>query len=181
MECGKCGRLIPEGGRFCNNCGTAIRKRKLCPQCHYIDAENKVYCAQCGSLLQTIWLRGKTLRRLTRMSLYEGTPKMGIAKGTGELILMDDRLCFTNELGDTMGTVFDAIGMTGSAQKAKRNLFWEFSYKQIAEVSQGKYAGMFTSIVIRLQDGRIFSFSGSVSNNTIMDAYGLLEEYIRYA
>ena len=105
---------------------------------------------------------------------------MGIAKGTGELILCDDRILFDNHLGDTMGDVYSAVGMSGSAEKAKRNLHWEFRYADIASIQLGKYAGVFASIVLHGKDGRTYSFSGSVSNDTIRNAAKLMNEYLRY-
>ena len=180
MQCGNCGRPVGNFEKFCTGCGTPIRKRKICPMCDHLDGENKVYCEKCGTLLKTLWLRGERLSRVPRTSLYEGMPKMGIAKGTGELWICDDRLVFDNQLGDTMSDVFDAVGMAGSAQKAKKNLHWEFLYKNITNVQLGKYAGVFTSIVITLQDGKTYSFSGSVSNDTIREAADLLRRYLRY-
>lgn len=180
MQCGKCGRELAQNTKFCTGCGTPIRKRKLCPFCGNLDEVNKVYCAKCGTLLKTLWLSGTPLRRIPRISLYEGMPKVGIALGTGELTVCDDRLHFSNQLGDTMGDVFDAVGMANSAKKAKKNLFWEFPYDQIADVQQGKYAGMFTSIVIRLANGKTYSLAGSVSNDTMRSALQVLNEYMRY-
>ena len=180
MHCGNCGRPIGNFAKFCTGCGTPIRKRKVCPMCSYLDGVDKVYCAQCGTLLKTLWIRGERLSRIPRMSLYEGMPKVGIAKGTGELILCDDRILFDNHLGDTMGDVYSAVGMSGSAEKAKRNLHWEFRYADIASILLGKYAGVFASIVLHGKDGRTYSFSGSVSNDTIRNAAKLMNEYLRY-
>jgi predicted ATPase/class 3 adenylate cyclase len=46
MRCLSCGFENPEGLKFCNECGTAFKRR--CPQCGFANAPQAKFCGECG-------------------------------------------------------------------------------------------------------------------------------------
>ncbi|HEV8711569.1 MAG TPA: adenylate/guanylate cyclase domain-containing protein, partial [Candidatus Binatia bacterium] len=49
MRCGSCSFENPEGLKFCNECGTALRRR--CTQCGFANAPQAKFCGECGTIL----------------------------------------------------------------------------------------------------------------------------------
>src|SRR5712691_6531951 len=49
MRCGSCDFENPEGLKFCNECGTALRRR--CTQCGFTNAPQAKFCGECGTTL----------------------------------------------------------------------------------------------------------------------------------
>ena len=49
MNCSKCGSNIPEGMKFCNECGTPVSK--TCPGCNFENPAQSKFCGECGSPL----------------------------------------------------------------------------------------------------------------------------------
>jgi Double zinc ribbon len=49
MRCPRCGVENPEGLKFCNECGTALRM--LCAQCGFADQPQAKFCGACGAAL----------------------------------------------------------------------------------------------------------------------------------
>jgi predicted ATPase/class 3 adenylate cyclase len=47
MRCTSCGFENPEGLKFCNECGTALKRR--CPQCGFENAPPAKFCGECGT------------------------------------------------------------------------------------------------------------------------------------
>src|SRR5262245_51901457 len=50
MRCTSCGFDNPEGLKFCNECGTALKRR--CAQCGFENAPQAKFCGECGTALQ---------------------------------------------------------------------------------------------------------------------------------
>lgn len=48
--CAACGESLPEGAKFCPNCGKPAA-RKVCPVCGAEPAEGAKFCANCGAPL----------------------------------------------------------------------------------------------------------------------------------
>src|SRR5262249_10756516 len=46
MRCASCGFENPEGLKFCNECGTALKRR--CAQCRFENAPQAKFCGECG-------------------------------------------------------------------------------------------------------------------------------------
>nr|WP_302597006.1 SPFH domain-containing protein [uncultured Cellulosilyticum sp.] len=52
MTCGKCGHSIPQGSKFCPECGNkveAAESKKFCTQCGTVAAPGAKFCVQCGN------------------------------------------------------------------------------------------------------------------------------------
>ena len=50
--CSACGAALPEGARFCPNCGKSVRQR-TCPVCGAASTvEGARFCAECGAPLE---------------------------------------------------------------------------------------------------------------------------------
>src|SRR4051812_24232186 len=52
MECPSCTADIPEGSRFCDQCGAPIRAG--CPSCGVFNRPGAKFCSTCGSRLTTV-------------------------------------------------------------------------------------------------------------------------------
>src|SRR5262245_54834824 len=46
MRCTSCGFENPEGLKFCNECGTSLKRR--CAQCNFENAPQAKFCGECG-------------------------------------------------------------------------------------------------------------------------------------
>ena len=49
MRCASCGFENPEGLKFCNECGTSLKRR--CAQCGFENAPQAKFCGECGTAL----------------------------------------------------------------------------------------------------------------------------------
>lgn len=50
MKCLSCGADVPEGSKFCTECGAAVRI--VCLACHHPNAPGAKFCAECGANLR---------------------------------------------------------------------------------------------------------------------------------
>ena len=51
--CSQCGRVNPEGTRFCQECGGKLGVQNLCPACGAQNGPNVKFCNQCGTSLKS--------------------------------------------------------------------------------------------------------------------------------
>lgn len=53
IRCSKCNALVPEGTKFCNECGAKIVKPGMisCPKCNAENSEAVKFCTNCGNKL----------------------------------------------------------------------------------------------------------------------------------
>src|SRR5262245_974885 len=56
MRCTSCGFENPEGLKFCNECGTSLKRH--CAQCGFENAPQAKFCGECGT---TLSVAGKPL------------------------------------------------------------------------------------------------------------------------
>jgi membrane protease subunit (stomatin/prohibitin family) len=49
--CANCGEAIPDGAKFCMNCGTPRPVARFCPQCGAKAGEGAKFCMECGTKL----------------------------------------------------------------------------------------------------------------------------------
>lgn len=52
MKCSGCGNEIPEGAKFCPECGTAANSERFCSECGYQLMSDQKFCPQCGAPIQ---------------------------------------------------------------------------------------------------------------------------------
>ena len=51
-RCAACGTVLPEGAKFCPECGKPAAKKSVCPVCGAVPAsEGAKFCAECGAPL----------------------------------------------------------------------------------------------------------------------------------
>lgn len=62
IRCGKCNALVPEGTKFCNECGAKIVKpgATTCPKCNAENPQTVKFCANCGTKLSATCPKCKT-------------------------------------------------------------------------------------------------------------------------
>ena len=51
MRCASCKAENPEGLKFCNQCGTALKR--LCANCSFENASSAKFCGECGAELSS--------------------------------------------------------------------------------------------------------------------------------
>lgn len=171
MNCIRCGHVLPDGARFCAYCGQKIGG-KVCPNCGKEAESDQIYCAECGSLLAAApeekpvvqqkttapVPQGKLMKSLKLVSMYNGTPTIGIAAATGSLYVYDDRIEFSMKMGNAMGSMFGLAGAVIAAKKAKKAGSERiFMFSDLRDVQVGKYGGVYNTLVLRLKNGQVFS------------------------
>lgn len=48
VRCHKCNALVPDGARFCSQCGQTLGKTKPCPGCQELNDPDAKFCDNCG-------------------------------------------------------------------------------------------------------------------------------------
>lgn len=51
-RCPKCGSLVPEGSKFCNNCGAPLSHEIECPACHSMIPADSIFCPVCREMVK---------------------------------------------------------------------------------------------------------------------------------
>src|SRR4029453_2242505 len=72
MRCGSCGFENPEGLKFCNECGTSLKRR--CAQCGFENASQAKFCGECGTAFSTQTSTPASLQREQLHAQQEGRP-----------------------------------------------------------------------------------------------------------
>jgi rRNA maturation endonuclease Nob1 len=49
MNCHACAAVIPDGGKFCPECGTSVARVKICKFCQANNPVEAAFCAECGA------------------------------------------------------------------------------------------------------------------------------------
>lgn len=122
---------------------------------------------------------GRLLKTLKSMSMYRGEPTVGIAKATGELRIYDDHLEYLKKFGNAAAGMFGAVGMIAAASKVKKEdpveYFW---YSTLSEVHEGRYGGVFHTLVVTDHSQQTVSFAGMAGARDIQDAIALIRRYL---
>lgn len=188
MNCTKCGQTLAEGVKFCSNCGTPVEQQQskaFCPTCGAKLEPSAQFCTACGikvgqAVRNTVTTSGKLITSLKMVSMYEGTPTVGIAKATGPLSVYDDRIEFKKQMGNALGGAFGLVGMAVAKSKVKNDPIDIYPVSQIAQLRVGKYSGVYNTLVVALRDGTTVSFCpavpGSSAPQNIIDS---LQPYLR--
>lgn len=53
-QCPNCGTVVPDGQKFCGECGTPIPQKKKCPQCGTEWPNAQKFCGECGFNFATV-------------------------------------------------------------------------------------------------------------------------------
>ena len=51
IKCPHCGSLVPQGSKFCNNCGAPLDQEIQCPHCNSVIPANSVFCPVCHNIV----------------------------------------------------------------------------------------------------------------------------------
>ena len=194
MKCQYCGNEMSEGAKFCSLCGKKVIEaepapaRRFCPSCGQEAEPGMLFCEYCGARL-TDKARpapapgprpelkprpsssGRFLMEAGMMSHYSGEPTVGIAKATGTLKIFDDRVEFHKKMGSSAGAMFGAVGMIIAANKMKQEGDLDiYRYRDVASVREGRYGGIYHTIVLVMKNGQVHSFAGSLNSGKIQEA-----------
>lgn len=183
MKCVKCSRRVRAGLPRCPGCGAVFTeadiRRKRCTECGKNAEQDRIFCPDCGHLLEKVLLQGQELVRLRSASMYTGERAIGIPQATGDLIVRDDRVEFIPVEGTGMGRMLGALGrmMTEAPEHRETETFW---LEEIRAVEAGRAAGLVPSLTLRLTDGRIFSFSAMSNAGGVNAAAAMIDTYRSY-
>ena len=194
MKCQYCGNEMSEGAKFCSLCGKKVIEaepapaRRFCPSCGQEAEPGMLFCEYCGARL-TDKARpapapgprpelkprplssGRFLMEAGMMSYYSGEPTVGIAKATGTLKIFDDRVEFHKKMGSSAGAMFGAVGMIIAANKMKQEGDLDiYRYRDVASVREGRYGGIYHTIVLVMKNGQVHSFAGTLNSGKIQEA-----------
>lgn len=194
MKCQYCGNEMSEGAKFCSLCGKKVIEaepapaKRFCPSCGQEGKPDMLFCEYCGARL-TDKARpapapgprpelkprpsssGRFLMEAGMMSHYSGEPTVGIAKATGTLKIFDDRVEFHKKMGSSAGAMFGAVGMIIAANKMKQEGDLDiYRYRDVASVREGRYGGIYHTIVLVMKNGQVHSFAGTLNSGKIQEA-----------
>lgn len=194
MKCQYCGNEMSEGAKFCSLCGKKVIEaepapaKRFCPSCGQEAEPGMLFCEYCGARL-TDKARpapapgprpelkprpsssGRFLMEAGMMSHYSGEPTVGIAKATGTLKIFDDRVEFHKKMGSSAGAMFGAVGMIIAANKMKQEGDLDiYRYRDVASVREGRYGGIYHTIVLVMKNGQVHSFAGTLNSGKIQEA-----------
>ncbi len=118
-----------------------------------------------------------------KMTRYNGKGVVGPITGQGQMQIYDDRLEFHKKYGDQRGYMLGPIiGGLVSFGGAKKNPTDVYYYRDLANVTMGKYAGMLSSVVIEQKDGKAFSFvpaeRGFKTNKAAEEICRVISQYL---
>lgn len=111
---------------------------------------------------------GAQPKKYNMISKYIGEPVAGISPATGTMYVYEDRLEFHKVLGSALGNAFGPLGMAMAAKKEKNSSgkVEVYYFQDIQTAYVGKYMAMMPSVVLVLNDGQVFSFTGTFTNQS---------------
>lgn len=144
MFCTSCGKEIPNGSKFCGNCGAPVS-----------GAKDPVVSVPSAASSQK---QEAELFRLKNISKYKGTPVAGYSEATGTLLVYHDRLEFKPKSGSATWGHGGIIGLGISAALGHSAPVEVYKIEQITELHEGKYMGIYNTLVMSLANGGTWSF-----------------------
>jgi predicted nucleic acid-binding Zn ribbon protein len=90
MQCPGCHSIIPDGSKFCGECGAALSMR--CPSCGAAIRANTKFCAECGQKLSTENARRWRRRLYTLAKRSSCFPAYPTVRSGGPPILISSSL-----------------------------------------------------------------------------------------
>ena len=196
MFCTNCGAQLPDGSRFCAQCGApqeavAAPVQQPYPQQPVYQQpayqqpvyQQPAYPQQPSYAPQAPMPTGAFLMEGGKMTRYNGGKAIGAVTGSGELNVYDDRLEFIKKTGDQRGYMLGpVIGAAIALNGAKKNPVDVYYFRDIAQVRTGKYAGLMGTLVLELRDGKAVSFvpASGKAGQVAEQLCGLISQYLSY-
>ncbi len=119
----------------------------------------------------------RELVTMKMMSWYKGETKVGIAKASGTLTVFTDRVELKKQMGNAAAALSPIAFVAGAAKAAKSaaEVFW---MRDIVEAKEGRYGGVFPSLVITMRGGEKHTFAGSgFGGDKIRESVELIRRY----
>lgn len=176
-RCSKCQAILADDDIFCSQCGTRYGAApQPDPQPYYPPHNPHNQNTFGGNANQSQYQNNgynpgynpAQPKKHMLISKYIGEPTVGIAKATGTLYVYQDRLEYVKQLGNALGGGIGAIGMAAAANKMKKEegKVEVFYFQDIQTAYVGKYAALMPAVVLVMNDGQVFSFNGSFTNQS---------------
>lgn len=171
MRCHQCAQELANAARFCSRCGARQLQKRVCKRCAFcgiLPEPDRVYCDQCGHLLQSKTLEGAQLNRIRSMDRYEGKPAVTNPRCCGDLVVYDDRVEFCRVLpGFGFGTPMPVPPEV-------------YPMDSIRSARECRGVGLTRAVELTLEDGRVVGFYGMFSTMVTGKAVSLIEESLRW-
>ena len=208
MFCRYCGAQVPDDSRFCENCGAQLGapaavpggqgaytrqtagpagQGGYAPQGYGQNGYRQGYGQQESFVpnrgMGQAAASGALLMDAGKMTRYNGKGAVGPVTGSGTLKVFDDRLEYAKTSGDQRGFMFGPIvGNLVMRNGIKNNPVDVYYFRDIAGVTSGKYAGLMTTLVLNLRDGKAVSFvpagRGFKNGDLIEELRSLIQRYL---
>ena len=169
--CPSCGQKAGPGVLFCEYCGMRLPERTVSEPRPNPASVPAPAPGPRPELKPRPLSSGRFLMEAGMMSYYSGEPTVGIAKATGTLKIFDDRVEFHKKMGSSAGAMFGAVGMIIAANKMKQKGDLDiYRYRDVASVREGRYGGIYHTIVLVMKNGQVHSFAGTLNSGKIQEA-----------
>lgn len=170
MFCISCGKEIAEGSKFCSFCGAQQEKEEAkvqkmyCTKCRKEFGAEMMFCDECGMKLSpnasfhaadselTSFNAQETdgkLMEIGMASIYRGNKSIGAAMFSGTVYLYADRI------------------ETKAMLAGSPDVFVKM--EDIAGVSKGSYMIIWSSLILRLKNGDVFTIAGATTGSETID------------
>lgn len=186
--CPNCQNKLSDSAIFCAQCGmrvdaapqaAPVNSNPYTPPVHQQpqQPQQAAYTQQSYQNTQKN-TAGFQPQKYSMISKFVGEPTAGIAKATGTMTVYADRLEYSKTFGNALGNAFGLVGMAVSANKAKQDGKVEiYHYHDIKTAYVGKYMAVMPSVVLLLNDGQVFSFNGTFSNQAANKIVNIILRY----
>lgn len=151
MFCVNCGQKLPDGSKFCTNCGHRVSTPgvEIPPKNDTIQTNVQAEAAPNSDTV---------LLSLKAISKYKGTPKAGYSDSSGTLVVYSNRFEYKKAMGDALIAGAGLIGLGLSALSASVSDDEIYKFEDILEMKEGKYMGVYNTLVLSMKDGNVWSF-----------------------
>lgn len=137
-----------------------------CPKCGTPIPNSLSKCPLCGRPR----LRELTIPyKLGMVSWYAGETKLGIAKATGSMTILNDRIEYKKNFGNTAAalTPYSAIYSLVKNNMDPKEIFW---LRDVAAVKESTYGLNIPSIVVTMRSGQVYTFATALNTQVNQDA-----------
>lgn len=151
ISCINCGQKLPDGSNFCTNCGHRVSTPNAGTPPH-----DDSICANVRT--EAAPNSDTVLLSLKFVAKYKGTPKAGYSDSSGTLVVYSNRFEYKKAMGDALIAGSGLIGLGLSALSASVSDDEIYKFEDILEMKEGKYMGVYNTLVLSMKDGNVWSF-----------------------